>query len=454
MKNEEMLEKGSLGKLFVKLCIPTIVIMLVLVIYNMADIYFIGQTGDTNQVAAIALSGPIFSVLQGIGTLLGGGGSIALSMALGKREEKRIRNITSFCCYSSLVIGAIVTVVILLFCNPLIKALGATGDIMKYAGTYIRIMAIGAPAVLFANVFANIVRSDGSAKESMIGNGLGTLTNIALDPLFILGLNMGVAGAAIATVLGNLVSCIYLIAHVVKKQKKLSLSIGDFTLKKRVPFQVLTLGIPLATSTILMSFAGMFSNKLLVGYGDIVIAANGVSSKVGMLIGMIAMGICMGIQPAIAYNYGAGNLKRMGAILKRTAVVTVAIGTILTAICFTFRNQIVAFFIDDKTLISYGQFMVIGGLVTGPVFGLYQLCTSFLQATGKVSYATLVSVLRQGIIYIPVIILMNTLFGLNGMIFSGAISDVISLLIAGVLSRRWFKEIRMERKCSGAISLE
>ena len=444
-KNEEMLQKESMGKLLAKMCIPSVIIMVVIVIYNMADIYFVGKTNDYNQIAAVSMSGPLFSVLQAIGTLFGGGGMVALSTALGKKEESKIRKITSFCCYGPIIIGLIFAVVVNVFIHPIVSAMGATSQFMGDMVSYVRILAIGAPVILFANVFGNIVRADGSAKESMIGNIIGTVCNIILDPILILVLHMGVAGAAIATVAGNLLTCVYLAHHILKSQKKFSLKKQDFSLKQGLPIKIVSLGFPLAASTILMSFASMIQNKLLVGYGDVVVAAGGVASKIGMLIAMVVMGICMGIQPAIAYNHGSGDRKRMGEIIKGTGILAVLTGTILTVVCFIFRNQFVAAFTQDDTLIFIGQKMVVGGILSGPIYGLYQLSASFLQATGKVSYASFVSLLRQGIVYIPAIFLLNILFGLNGLIFAGAVSDVVSVVVGGILAIHWYR--KMDESC-------
>jgi len=180
---------------------------------------------------------------------------------------------------------------------------------------------------------------------------------------------------------------------------------------------------------------------MLVGYGDVVVAAGGVAGKIGMLIAMVVMGICMGIQPAIAYSHGAGDRKRMSDIIKSTGILAVLTGTILTVVCFIFRNQMVAAFTQDDTLIAIGQKMVVGGILSGPIYGLYQLSASFLQATGKVSYASFVSLLRQGIVYIPSIFLLNILFGLNGLIYAGAVSDVVSVVVGGILAIHWYRKM-------------
>ena len=206
-KNRKMLEEASFGKLLLNLCLPTILIMLVMVVYNMADTFFIGQTGDPVKIAAISLCAPLFSILSGLGTLLGSGGCTAVSLALGKQENSRIKAYTSLCCYGSLVIGFLFLTFVLIFLTPISLALGADSATLSHTCGYLRIIALGAPVILFNNVFANIIRADGAAKESMIANGLGTLSNIALDALFILVFSWDVAGAALATVLGNAISC-------------------------------------------------------------------------------------------------------------------------------------------------------------------------------------------------------------------------------------------------------
>lgn len=445
MGNEHILKEAPIGQLMIKLCVPTIVVMLVIVVYNMADIFFIGQTGDSMQVAALSLSTPLFSVLQALGTLLGSGACTAIAVALGQKKYKDIQAMTSFCACGSLIIGVLFAVIVLIFTDPLVALLGGSARTTDAACTYIRILSLGSPAIIFANVFANVVRSDGSAKQSMIGNGIGTLTNIILDPLFILVFHMGIAGAAIATVIGNIASCTYLIIYILRKQKNFSLSPKKLSLRREVSWDILLLGVPMAAGTLLMSFSSVFMNKLLAGYGDIVLAASGVSGKIGMLLSMIAMGICMGIQPAISYSYGSGNMKRMKNIIVRTGITTIGIGSTLTLICFIFRNSLINVFINDPQVIAYGQIIIIGSLVTAPVYGLYQLCSAFLQSTRKVSYATFVSLLRQGIIYAPTLFIMNALAGLNELIFSAAISDVLSIIVGLLLSFRWYKKISMKK---------
>ena len=441
-KNRKMLEEASFGKLLLNLCLPTILIMLVMVVYNMADTFFIGQTGDPVKIAAISLCAPLFSILSGLGTLLGSGGCTAVSLALGKQENSRIKAYTSLCCYGSLVIGFLFLTFVLIFLTPISLALGADSATLSHTCGYLRIIALGAPVILFNNVFANIIRADGAAKESMIANGLGTLSNIALDALFIFVFSWDVAGAALATVLGNAISCCYLLFYILKKQPAFSLHLRYFSLKKEILLPVLSLGLPLACSTLLMSISSMISNRMMIGYGAAALAAQGVAGKIGMLLSMLAMGICMGMQPAISFNCGRGSRERMNLIIRNTGIFTAVMGTVLTLICFYARNHIIAVFINNRQVISYGQVMVIASIITGPFYGIYQLCQTFLQSTGKASYATLVALLDKGLFYLPVLLLMEHFFGLYGIAFAGAATLVFSLTAGIFFSLRWNRSMQ------------
>lgn len=441
MKNsEEILKTAPFKKLLLNLCVPTIVIMLVMVIYNMADIYFIGQTGNPYMIAAISLCAPFFSILSGLGTLLGSGGCTAISLALGKKEQEKIKSYTSLCFYGVLVIGILFAVLVALNLTAVCRLIGAEESTLEYAKGYLRIIALGAPIILFTNVFTNLIRADGAAKESMIANGIGTIVNIILDPIFIMGLNLGVEGAAVATVIGNAASAVYLIYYITKKQPFFSFHREDFSLRKEILIPVVTLGLPLAFSTILMSCSGMISNHLMISYGSIAVAAQGVAGKIGMLISMTAMGICMGMQPAISYNFASGDYSRMRQIVKRTGITTVIVGSVLSLLCLVSKDQILKAFIDNSEVVRYGQIMVYASIVMGPFYGLYQLCTTFLQSTGKAFYATFVALLDKGLIFIPVLFLLNKAFGMNGIVFSSAVADLLSILVGGALSLGWNKK--------------
>ena len=316
--------------------------MLVVVIYNMADTFFIGQTGDAMQVAAVSLATPVFMVFMALGNLFGIGGSSAISRALGEKNEQRARHISAFCCYGSLGVGILMTLIFILFMDGILKMIGASPATIDYARQYLTFVAIGAPFVMFGTAYGNIVRGEGAAKESMIGNLIGTITNIILDPIMILWLGWGVSGAAVATVLGNVAACIFYLYYLLhKKETVLSIKPSDFQWKNRIASGVFSIGIPASLNNILMSCANILLNKVLISYGDTPVAAMGIAMKANMIVILLQIGLCAGIQPLIGYNYGARNVKRLKKIFFFTGLCAVIMGTVLTLLMVIARKPII-----------------------------------------------------------------------------------------------------------------
>lgn len=440
MKNETMMKEAPVWKLILTMGLPVIVVMLVNVLYNMADVFFMGQTGEAMQVAAISLASPAFGLFQGLGTLFGFGACTAISIALGKNDREQVKYYSSFCAWASVIVGALFSAVMLIFMEPLTVMLGADSETAGYAASYLRIIAFGSPFMMFNGALGNAVRADGSSAKVMVISLAGTFTNIALDPLFILVFHWGIAGAALATVLGNAVSSVLVFLHV-RKSDFLSVSPRYFTLRKNVSLRTLSLGVPMAAGTMLMCFSSMFSNRLLVECGNIAVAANGVAGKAGMLVPMIVMGVCMGIQPAISYAYGAKDWKRLRQVVLGTGVAATLISAALGAGFLLNREAFIRAFLNDPQVVEYGKLMMLS-LVASPIGGIYQLCSVYLQGTGKVSYATLTALLQKGIVFIPVLYLGEFLLGLYGIVFAGAVTDLISTAIGVILCLHWAKRLR------------
>lgn len=441
-KNQKILAAAPYRTLLLRLCLPSIVVMLVLVVYNMADTFFIGKMGSASKIAAVSLCSPLFSGLSGIGTLFGNGGCTSISLALGKGDRSRMKAISSFCFLSAMAVSLVFAVCVLLFLEPICLALGADADTLSDACAYLRIIAIGAPVILFSNVFASIVRADGDAVVSMYSNAVGTVSNILLDALFILEFSWGVAGAAWATVLGNLLSSIFLLGYILWKKPDFSMHPKYLQWKKDIVVPVFSLGLPMASSTLLMSLSHILANRLMMGHGAVALAAQGIAGKIGMLISMLMMGICMGLQPVISYSFSAKNYDRMYSVLGRTAVFTACLGSVMAVGGFIARDTLIGIFLDDPSVLEFGRVMVVASLITGPFYGLYQLCTNFLQSTGKASYAIIVAVLDKGLIYIPCLYLLNFVFGAYGIAFTSAATLMLSLTVSAALSKKWSRTIR------------
>ena len=441
MTNEKALREQSVGKLLISLSLPVILIMVVQVLYNMADVFFLGRSGDPLQVAGVSLAMPVFAVFSAFNTLIGFGGSTAASLALGSGEKQKVKQYSAFVLYAGLGLGVLMGIAVMLFLQPLLRLLGTDTQTAAYTGSYLKIMAAGAPFAVAGGAMSNVVRADGDGKSAVISHMSGTVLNIILDPIFISALGWGVVGAGLATLLGNLLSFILLFA-VIRNKDNFSVSARDFTLRPEISLHVLSLGFPMAASTLLMSFSSTISNRLTVSYGNIAVAARSVAGKSAMLIPMIVMGLCMGVQPAISYAYGRGDHTRTRKIVVEIGAVCVGIALLMSGIFFIFREQFVAAFSSDPDIISLGRYMMLGSLLSVPLEGIYHMCSTYLQATGKVSFATLTSLMQKGLIFVPVLLLMEHCFGLDGIIFTNAVTTLISTVIALRLCRRWSKQIR------------
>lgn len=433
MKTEELFEKGSVWAAIAKMSIPAVITMMVMVIYNMADTFFVGRTGDELQVAAISLASPVYMVIMSVGTLVGAGGCAAIAGALGSRNKELVKAMCSACTTIILVASVVIGGGVLLFIDPILKFIGTDASTWDYTKSYIIVMALGMVFIVFANSFANIIRSEGAAKEAMIGNAIGTVTNMLLDPLFILVFQMGVMGAAVATVIGNAVASVYYVWYVGKKSEGLTVSPRYLKNSPKAIISVVSLGIPNAVSNLLSGIVNTISNHLLIMYGAATIAAVGVGGKAGMIVSMIVMGICMGSQPIIAYNYGAGNFKRTKKVLISLGIVSVVIGSVLTVCCYIGSDALAALFLKDKLLVSQSAQIMKIQLLMMPLIGIYYVGINFMQGAGKAVWATILSIFRQFVCYIPAIYLLHAMFGLVGIYWVGVVCDALSVILALVL---------------------
>lgn len=434
--NRQLFEDAPVSRAVAVMAIPTMISMLVVVIYNMADTFFIGQTGDPMQVAAVSLATPVFMVLMALGNLFGIGGSSAISRALGEKKTERARQLSSFCCYGSLGLGICMSGLFLVGMDTILKMIGASENTIDYARNYLSYIALGGPFIMFGTAFGNILRGEGASKESMIGNMIGTITNIVLDPIMILVFKWGVAGAAIATVIGNMAASGFYLQYFLRKKSSLSIRLKDFRMGERIAVSVASIGIPASLNNILMSCANIVLNHVLASYGDTPVAAMGVAMKANMLVVLLQIGLCSGIQPLVGYNYGARNKKRLMKVFWFTGACAVIMGTLLTVFMVIAREGIIQAFINDEAVVAYGIQMVIALQISGPVIGILFLCINTLQGMGKALPSLILTICRQGLVFIPLVFLLNGMFGLEGVIYAQPVADFVSILLASVLCMR------------------
>lgn len=430
LKSQELFENKPVWTAVFFMAVPSCITIMVMFFYNMADMFFIGQLGDTAQVAAVSVISPVFSLATAAATMLGIGGCSVIAKAAGEGKFEDAKTYGSLCFYAAAVFGVICTIVMLIASNSVLGLLGVNAEIFVYAKDYMRILALGAPMMLLSTTLGSLLRADGAIKEGLIGNMTGTILNIILDPVFILVLGWGVKGAAAATLLGNAVSTVYYVIYIWKKGQTLSLKLSCAIRKPKSLLHIIAVGMPNGISSILSGFAATFSNNLLVVYGTNAVAAMAAASKATMIIAMIQMGICMGVQPMLAYNYGARNISRLKEILRDLSILTVVIGFAAAAGCILARDVLIEMFLKDAAAAQMGKQLVVYLVLASPIIGFYYLGTNFLQAAGNAVTATVVSLLRQGVLLIPFLFLMNHLMGFLGIALAHTLADGISTVVA------------------------
>ncbi len=448
MGNEALFRDKPVWKGIASLAIPAVLTILIMVIYHMADMFFIAMLKNDTQIAAISVVSPVFSIATAVGTMLGAGGCAVIAKKLGARQEAEAQAVGSLCVWGSLLFGGIFAAVVIPGAPVVLGILGATEDMMAYSRTYLQILALGAPAMLFSTTIGSVIRAEGAIIPGMLCNIAGTVTNLILDPLFILVLRMGVAGAAIATVIGNLVASILLGVVILKKTRVLTLSPKPAIHHPMLLLHTMAVGLPNALSSVLSGMTSTFSNQLLRAYGSGAIAAMGAAGRSSMVISMVQMGICMGMSPMLAYNYGAGNLPRLKETLVKTSIVTTVFGLVSTALCFAFRDPLIGLFLDDPANVETSRSFLTWLLLASPLLGFFYLSSNYFQAAGKAFLATLISVLRQGALLIPCLYLFHKLLGLPGIGVAHLASDLLSVSIAGVLFVLSWKKLQAGSKLS------
>jgi multidrug efflux pump len=420
-------------KAVVKNAVPAIISMIMVLVYNLADTFFIGQTHNALLVAAVSVATPVFLFLMAIGTLFGIGGTSVISRSLGRGDTAKARSASSFCFWSSIVTGLASMVLFLVAMTPLLKIIGASSETAEYVRTYLTIVSFGAAAVVVSNCFSNILRAEGRSTEAMAGMIIGNAVNVVLDPIAILWLNWGVAGAAITTVIGNVCGALYYLIYFLRGKSVLSISPKEFRMGDGICSGILSIGIPASLNTLLMNLSCIILNKLISSYGDMCIAGIGVAMKVNMILVMVVIGFAQGVQPLLGYAAGEKNWKRFRSMFSFSLIVSTILSIVLTAVCFVCCSPIVRAFLTDSSAYAYGVSFSKVLLVSGPLFGLLFMITNALQALGAAVPSLILSISRQGLIFIPFVFILNAAAGLSGLVWTQPVSDIISSVLAVAL---------------------
>lgn len=442
MKNStEIFESAPVPLAVAKMAVPTVASMLVSVVYNMVDTFFVGQLGDANQVAAVSIATPVFLFLMAAGNVFGVGGSSFISRTLGEKKPEKIKNISSFCFYGGLAASIVGMLIFLLGTKGILGLVGASEATYPYAAKYLEYIAYGAPTVVLSVAFTNLLRGEGAATVSMVSMMSGTVTNIILDPVFILPsifgipmLDMGVTGAAVATVIGNVVTLAICLWHALGKNSLLSIHPRYFTVRHRIALSTVSIGIPASVNNVLMSLSNIVMNIFLKncdGGGDNAIAGMGVAMKANMLVVFLQFGVAMGTQPLIGYNFGAKNFARMKHIMRFAMLCTLLIGSLMTGLYIIFSHSIIRRFVPGAyDVIDLGCRMLNALMMSGPFLGILFMFSFTFQAMGKALPSLALAVSRQGFVFLPMLFIGRAVAGLYGVIYAQPVADIISILMA------------------------
>lgn len=426
---EQIFQSESVWKSIIMMSLPAMVSVIVMLLYNIADMYFVGLTKDLSMVASVSLSMPVFTILMGISTMLGNGGCAIIARAMGEGEKRKMSLCFSLCVWAAILIGIAAAVLTVFFLKPLITMLGANEQMWEHTRDYVMVLSLGAPIVLLNGTICTLLRGEGAIKTGLIGNVLSTLVNVALDPLLILGFGMGVGGAAAATVIGNGAGILYYLLY--KRKNNTCMTLRPIFKRKDLALlgSMMALGLPNAVSSCLSGLASTFSNRILVQYGTGPVASMGAASKTVMVISLLQMAVCMGVQPLLSYNYGAGKIRRLREASRKLALMTLGLGLVMGAGCYAGREGIVRMFIKDAGAATLGGHLVSCLIWSMPFLGLYYVSMNFLQSTGRALAANILSILRQGVLLIPLLYLLNMWIPLDGVAYAHVGADGLAIII-------------------------
>lgn len=433
---DSFFDTKHLYRSYFKMAFPVVLGLVVSLVYNLADTFFIARTNDTNLIAGVSLCAPVFTALMAFGNIYGQGGSSLISRLLGKQDVEGVKRVSSFCFYIALATGVVLAVVMTVFHRPLLTLLGADADTMAHAFQYYIVLVVCAPIIVLSFIHSNLVRCEGMSTQSMIGTVLGTVVNIILDPILISVAGMGAMGAAIATVIGYLCSVLYFLWLLHNKSRCLSVNLALCRVSGEELRQILGVGVTAALSNLMQSLCVIVVNQFLLPYGNDKIAAMGIVLKVNMIAQLVLTGFAFGGVPLFGYLYGAQLRTEMKKLVRFCLSFLSALSLMLTAVLCLFASPLMGAFVKDADMIATGAEMLRWQAVSTVFAGIVLLLTVLFQAVGKVGPSFVLSISRQGVVFVVALLVCVRLFAYNGVLMGQAVADVVSALIAlGLLVR-------------------
>ena len=435
----ELFETTPVLQALTIMAVPTIISQLIVLIYNLADTWFIGQTDEPYMVAAAALVSTVFLMITGLSNLFGVGGGNLVVQLLGRRQEDEARRAASLSLVMAAGSALVFSLLCLAFMDPLLYLLGASENTIGYARQYlIPVVIIGALPTLLANTMSTMLRNVGYSKEAGFGVSLGGLLNVGLDPLFMFVLlpkGYEVLGAALATLLSNLVSFVYFIVVYQKVRSKTVLALPRRIerVQKSSMRAIFSVGVPAALSLLLYDLTNIIINKLSSGHGDIELAAMGIILKVERLPLNICVGICLAMMPLVAYNFASGDRQRMLAFFRISRRAGLAVAAVCIALYWPLAPQIMHAFIHDEQTVALGTVYLRARCFAPIMMFLCFHMVHYMQALGKGGVSLALAAIRQLGMNIPLLFLLDHFFGMTGIIWTQVTADALTAVISSLI---------------------
>lgn len=423
-----------------KLGIPTMIGMLVSALYNLADAYFVGRLG-TAQVGAIAVAFPVNQIVVGIGMTFGTGAASYISRLLGENNFQKANQTASTAVLNLLIFQTVLIAASVAFIEPVLHLLGATDTIMPYAKTYSLIYISGTLFSVFYVAMNNIVTAEGAARLTMTAMMLGAGLNIILDPVFIYIFDWGIAGAAWATVLSQVVTSVLYIVYLIRKKGHLRVSLKYASFDKQILSEILKVGVPIFLFQLLFGISQGMTNTAAREFGDHAIAAVGIVIRVLAVGTFVVFGFVKGFQPLAGYAYGAKNYERLKTAVNVSLKWTTYFCVIFAALIMLFPDNVMSWFSNDSLVIQIGHKMLFANGLIFVFFGFQAVYSTLFLALGKGKEGGILSIARNGIFFIPVILILPRLWGLSGVIYTQTVADILTVLLTFIFVIKWNKEL-------------
>ena len=446
-KRTQLFESKPVPIAVMTLVVPTVISQILTIIYNFADTWFVGRTNNEAAVAAVSVAMPLFIVMTGLANLFGVGGSSVISRSLGAKKIDDAKETFAFALWGGIGAALVYSVVIFFFGKNLVYLIGGDKNSEKYVVEYMfwTIVVGGIPTFLSA-LFGHLVRSVGKARVSGFVMSLGAVLNIALDPLFmfvILPEGKEVMGAAIATMLSNVVSAAVFVVYILRcRDDVFTLNLRDFTLKGKIPGEVLAVGAPACLSTCLAMVSNIAANKFMASYGTAAVAGLGIAKKSNTLAFNINMGLTQGILPLVGYSYASKNYDRLKKTVAFTFCISIAFSLVCTFVYRSFPRQIVSFFISEAETVEKGAEMLPTLAVAVTFCAMTYLMNTIFQAAGKKLYSLVTSMLRKGIFDIPLMYVFGKMWHEKGIVSATPTAEVLSIFVSLFLLVRFLKSLK------------